>query len=366
MPKRAGAKHRANLRNRRLRPDRLPPVEARAQPAPKAPAGETDSPSAEASGASSDVREGKTLFVRNLSFASEEEDLADLVSRFGPLEYCLICRDKDTGQSRGSAFVKFADAASAEACLAAESELLLDSRPLKLDYALERTQVQQKTAAKSHKERDKRNLYLQHEGWIRAGTPAAEGVSTTDLQKRAALAEKKKSLLRLLTNFVSKTRLCVHNLPPEMEDKQLRRLFQEATRAEAVITECRVMRNRAANGQLTGFKGFAFVEFVDHQDALTALRKLNNNPSVFSQAKRPIVEFAIENMFALKKKQRRAELSAQHSSSTDTQSAQQEAKTSVTALAKKIGVTPRSLDRTLKLKSKKKVKSQKSKKSKRK
>jgi nucleolar protein 4 len=300
----------------------------------------------------SDVSEGRTIFIRNLSYNTEEEDVADLISRFGEIEYCLICRDKDTGQSRGSAFVKFRDAASADSCVTADkSELVIDGRVLNIDYALERSQIQKQSDEKSRKERDKRNLYLQHEGWIRAGTTAADGVSTTDLQKRAALAEKKKTLLRLLTNFVSKTRLCIHNLPPIMDDKKLNALFQEAGGSGATITECRVMRNRLANGKFTTSKGFGFVQFADHVHALQALRKLNNNPDVFSNAKRPIVEFSIENMFALKKLQRRAEKSAEQADESGKET--DGTSNRVKELAKKIGVTPRSVHKSIALGKKK-------------
>jgi nucleolar protein 4 len=41
-------------------------------------------------------------------------------------------------------------------------------------------------------------------------------------------------------------------------------------------------------------KGIGFVEFGDHNQALAALRKVNNNPNYFG-GKRPIVEFAIED-----------------------------------------------------------------------
>lgn len=42
-------------------------------------------------------------------------------------------------------------------------------------------------------------------------------------------------------------------------------------------------------------KGYGFVEFTVHDHALTALRKVNNNPKFFGPNNRPIVEFAIEN-----------------------------------------------------------------------
>ncbi|KHJ84684.1 hypothetical protein OESDEN_15599, partial [Oesophagostomum dentatum] len=51
---------------------------------------------------------------------------------------------------------------------------------------------------------------------------------------------------------------------------------------------------------------FAFVNFAEHKDALTCLQKLNNNPNTFTNERRPIVEFSIENLLAIRAKARRA------------------------------------------------------------
>ena len=66
----------------------------------------------------SDVKEGKTLFIRNLSFDSTEEALHELFEQFGEIDYCKLMEDKRTGHSRGMAFVKFKTVESAEQCLA--------------------------------------------------------------------------------------------------------------------------------------------------------------------------------------------------------------------------------------------------------
>lgn len=65
----------------------------------------------------SDVKEGKTLFIRNISFDSSEESLHALFEQFGEIDYCKILEDKRTGHSRGMAFVKYKTTESAEQCL---------------------------------------------------------------------------------------------------------------------------------------------------------------------------------------------------------------------------------------------------------
>lgn len=49
--------------------------------------------------------------------------------------------------------------------------------------------------------------------------------------------------------------------------------------------ECRVMRdNNITRDHPKGkSKGFGFMSFKTHQEALLALRKLNNNPNIFTQ-----------------------------------------------------------------------------------
>lgn len=52
-------------------------------------------------------------------------------------------------------------------------------------------------------------------------------------------------------------------------------------------------------------KGFGFLSFKRHEDALQVLRKLNNNPDVFSASHRPILSFSIEDMNVHKIKEKR-------------------------------------------------------------
>ena len=47
----------------------------------------------------------------------------------------------------------------------------------------------------------------------------------------------KKQMLRNLHMYISRERLCVHNLPLKMTDKQLSRLFLKHSSKEAKITE---------------------------------------------------------------------------------------------------------------------------------
>lgn len=67
-----------------------------------------------------------TVFIRNVSFATEEGDLLEALSVFGPLEYCKIVRDPGTGTPKGSAFAKFIRARDAQAACEASARLSQD------------------------------------------------------------------------------------------------------------------------------------------------------------------------------------------------------------------------------------------------
>lgn len=142
---------------------------------------------------------------------------------------------------------------------------------------------------------------------------AAQGVSATDMAKRAQIEKYKTQMLRKLNMYISKERLVVHNLPASWDDNKLRTLFQKYAGPGAVIKEARIMRDRKnadANG--TGIsKQYGFVAFTKHENALTALRNLNNNPNIFTANKRPIIVFSIENKSAIAAKQKRLEKSKQ-------------------------------------------------------
>ncbi|KAJ2768440.1 RNA recognition motif-containing protein, partial [Coemansia nantahalensis] len=50
------------------------------------------------------LKEGCTLFIRNLCFESDEDGLFNLFRKFGRLRYCRVVNDHQTGRSRGTAF----------------------------------------------------------------------------------------------------------------------------------------------------------------------------------------------------------------------------------------------------------------------
>uniref|UniRef100_A0A8C7I6M1 RNA-binding protein 28 n=1 Tax=Oncorhynchus kisutch TaxID=8019 RepID=A0A8C7I6M1_ONCKI len=263
----------------------------------------------------SDINQGKTIFIRNLSFDTEEEGLEEVLLQYGELKYIKICLHPDTEHSKGIAFAQFKSKEAAEKCIAdAEDEsesggIRVDGRKLNIVAAVSREDAVKLKDKKVKTHTGTRNLYLAREGLIRSGTKAAEGVPAADMAKRTRFEDLKLTKLRDINVFVSKTRLCVHNLPKFVDVKQLRKLCLKAAGGGNVvrITECRVMYDKKPErGQVLGRSlGYGFVQFQEHEHALKTLRYLNNNPDIYGNTKRPIAEFSLEDGKKLKMKEMR-------------------------------------------------------------
>ena len=111
-------------------------------------------------------------------------------------------------------------------------------------------------------------------------------------------------------NYIAYFRLCVRNLPLVTGEKELRSAFMKAVNKKDIkIKRIRIMRNkeRVDKSGKGRSLGYGFIEFESHEHALTTLRATNNNPDVFGDAKRPIVEFSVENKVALEVQEKRRE-----------------------------------------------------------
>lgn len=184
-----------------------------------------------------------TVFVKNLSFDSTNEDLKQCFSKFGPIVYALIVRDSVSGHSRGTGFVQFEKKESVDLCKAQSGKIILQDFAVDILPALRKTTIQnieKEKESKKHEPKDSRNLYLLREGMIMAGSSASEGVSATDMAKRLRLEQIKSSMLKNLTRFISKERLTIHNLPETYDDAKLRKMIMTKTNMKVICfyTNC--------------------------------------------------------------------------------------------------------------------------------
>ena len=77
----------------------------------------------------------KNLFVGNLPHATTEDELRTLFSSHGHVERVSLVTDRDTGRSRGFAFVEMSDASEADKAVAALNGTELSGRALKVNEA---------------------------------------------------------------------------------------------------------------------------------------------------------------------------------------------------------------------------------------
>ena len=68
------------------------------------------------------------LFIRNLSFKSNESELSSLFSEYGDVVSARIANDRDTGRSRGFGFVEMSSQSAAESAIQALEGSEFDGR----------------------------------------------------------------------------------------------------------------------------------------------------------------------------------------------------------------------------------------------
>jgi len=80
------------------------------------------------------------IFVGNLSFGATESSIRSLFEAHGTVERASLVTDRDTGRSRGFAFVEMSDSREAEAAINALNGAELDGRALNVNLAKPKTE----------------------------------------------------------------------------------------------------------------------------------------------------------------------------------------------------------------------------------
>eukprot|EP00793_Prasinoderma_coloniale_P004027 PRCOL_00006869-RA len=267
----------------------------------------------------------RTVFMRGVSLDATADDVKKALRQFGAVGAARLVTNKATGLANGTAFVEFGSEEAAKRCAAharAMGGLLVAGARCDVNMAVRREDAAalaarkaaergSKNASKGGDAKDRRNLYLAAEGAIPEDSPAHAEMSKQDADKRRRFAAEKKEKLRSPNFFVSTTRLSLRNLSAGVDEKTLKRLALEAVKARSsgakpAIKQAKVLVDSERNGKdgKPRSRGAGFVEFGEHEHALACLRHLNNNPKVkgFTAERRPIVEFAIEDVRMLRKR----------------------------------------------------------------
>jgi cold-inducible RNA-binding protein len=82
----------------------------------------------------------KNIFVGNLDFAATESSIRSLFEPYGSVDRVNLVTDRETGRSRGFAFVEMTDAAQADKAIAALNGYNLDGRALNINEARPKTE----------------------------------------------------------------------------------------------------------------------------------------------------------------------------------------------------------------------------------
>jgi RNA recognition motif-containing protein len=78
------------------------------------------------------------LYVGNLAFSTTEEDLRQLFAQAGSVATCDLIKDRNSGQSRGFAFVTMGSQAEAEKAIGMFNAYSLGERALTVNTAKQR------------------------------------------------------------------------------------------------------------------------------------------------------------------------------------------------------------------------------------
>ncbi|MEX0588098.1 MAG: RNA-binding protein [Cyanobium sp.] len=76
-----------------------------------------------------------SIFVGNLPFRAEQEDVAELFAPFGEVATCSLPLERDTGRKRGFAFVEMSDEVAESKAIDALQGAELMGRPLRINKA---------------------------------------------------------------------------------------------------------------------------------------------------------------------------------------------------------------------------------------
>ena len=82
----------------------------------------------------------KNIFVGNLDFAATESGIRGLFEPYGAVDQVNLITDRETGRSRGFAFVTMGNSVEADKAIAGLNNAQLDGRTLNINEAKPKTE----------------------------------------------------------------------------------------------------------------------------------------------------------------------------------------------------------------------------------
>ncbi|KAI0544333.1 hypothetical protein F4679DRAFT_565502 [Xylaria curta] len=236
----------------------------------------------------------------------------------------------------------------------------IDGRLLQVSQAVSKDEAsrlsESATAAREGKHQDKRRLYLLSEGAIPAGSPMFNMLAPSEVKIREQSAAQRKKLIQSNPSLhISLTRLAVRNMPRSLDSKGLKALAREAVvgfasdvkaglrqplskeenarggqedkeaerrrkeKGRGIVKQTKIMFENKEGSKVaeadgaSKSRGYGFIEYTSHRQALMGLRWLNGHAVKSDSGKthRLIVEFAIENaQVVARRKEQQAKMKA--------------------------------------------------------
>jgi RNA recognition motif-containing protein len=87
---------------------------------------------------SKDAKMGKKIYVGNLSYNTNEDELMEVFQNYGQVASCKIISDRDTGRSKGFGFVEMGTEDEARAAISSLNGTELDGRQLKVNESIDK------------------------------------------------------------------------------------------------------------------------------------------------------------------------------------------------------------------------------------
>jgi len=79
------------------------------------------------------------MYVSNLSFHTNDDDLRKLFEQFGAVSSAKVINDRETGRSRGFGFVEMGSDAEAKKAMEGLNNKEIEGRPMSVTVAREKT-----------------------------------------------------------------------------------------------------------------------------------------------------------------------------------------------------------------------------------
>ncbi|KAI1291964.1 putative RNA-binding protein 19 [Halotydeus destructor] len=191
--------------------------------------------------------EGCSLFVKNISFETNDEDFEAHFKKYGKLGSVKLCRHRDgSGLSMGYGFVEYKEASSAQKALKAVHNSTLDDHCLQVSLSRNVKKDQQKSSSKQGASQEEEKK--QH--------PSSSAATAT-------------------------TKMVVRNVPFEAKPSEVEELF----RAFGELKSVRLPKKLSGD-----HRGFGFVEFVTRHDAERAIEALSGSTHLYGR--RLVLEWA--------------------------------------------------------------------------